>query len=98
LAGKWFRSGISTMTPSHFEQSLNLNTTDEAEKNWIRARVLAGLGSRQYHGGNRSKARQYYDEALGLDPRMLNVRVKRLLLSLGGPGDQIWKWLKKDTL
>jgi glycosyltransferase involved in cell wall biosynthesis len=79
------------------ENSLRTNCISDTERNWIRARVFAGMASQYYWRGERILAKQFYIDSLKMDPWMMNVYTKRLLLSLGEPGDFIWKWLKACT-
>jgi glycosyltransferase involved in cell wall biosynthesis len=94
LLGQWYRSGTRTMSMEEFEASLARNKATEAEKRWIRARALAGFASGMFLRGERSQARRLFHDALGVDPWMLDVQIKRLLLRSGFVGEYLWKGLK----
>ena len=91
LTSKQYRASTSTVTMAQFEDSLCRNTTSEAERHWIRGRVFAGMADMLYHRGDLSRARECYRAATKYDPWMLKVQVKKLLLSLGRPGE----WLRE---
>jgi glycosyltransferase involved in cell wall biosynthesis len=74
------------LTVEQFEESLCRNTASERERNWVRARVYAGIGDRYYWRGELPLARQFYVAGLRKDPWMPKAFAKRLLLSLGNPG------------
>jgi hypothetical protein len=76
-----------------FENSLRGNTLTDTELNFVRARVFAGMGNEYYWQGERLLAFQFYKGALKKDPRMMKVVAKRFLISLGGPGDSLRKWI-----
>ena len=76
------------------ENSLRSNCINEWERNWIRARVFAGMASRYYWRGECILAKQFYSDSLKMNPWMMKIHAKRLLLLLGGPGEFIWKWKK----
>ena len=42
----------------------------------------------------RRLAAQFYKAALRKNPRLVSVYVKDIALSLGSPGDYVWKWVK----
>jgi glycosyltransferase involved in cell wall biosynthesis len=90
------RYGMSTpsLTLDQFEASLARNAGSEAERNWVRARVLGELGNSYYWRGDHSRARQLYRDALQQDPWMTKILAKQLLLSSGGMGDLVRKWLR----
>ncbi len=89
LMTKQFRSGVSTVTMTQFEESLCRNTTSERERNWVRGRVLAEMGAKHHERGNVASTREYYGRATDVDSWLIKVQVKKLLLSLGKPGDYL---------
>jgi glycosyltransferase involved in cell wall biosynthesis len=94
LVSERYRMSRPSLSLEQFEHSLLRHTEIEKERNWIRARVLAGMASEYFWQGDRLQANQLYKDSLKMDPWMMNVYAKRLLLSLGGTGDFVWKWLK----
>ncbi len=87
LASKYYRSSTSTMTAGQFEESLCRSTDNEADRNWIRARVSEAMGDKFFWRGDLVAARELYLRALQKDWRMVKVRLKLLLLLLGTPGN-----------
>lgn len=87
IASKRYRTSTSSMTLEQFDESLCRNTSDEPEREWVRARVYAGVADKYYWQGDLTAARQSYSLALGKDPWMMKVWMKRLLLTLGGVGN-----------
>jgi hypothetical protein len=81
------RYGTTKMTLAQFEESLCRNTPSEAERNWVRARVYAGIGDQFYWAGNPGLARRFYLDGLQKDPWMLQALAKWVLLLLGNVGD-----------
>ncbi len=98
LTSKQYRSSTSTVTMAQFEDSLCKNSANEPERNWIRARVFAGMGDMLYHRENLSWAGKCYGEAAHFDPWMIRVHAKRILLSLGKPGALLRQGLKRFFL
>jgi hypothetical protein len=98
LTSKQYRSSTSTITMAQFEESLCEIASSEKERNWIRARVFAGMADMHYHRGGFASAGKCYDAATKFDPWLVKVRLKRFLLSLGKPGDYLRKSLKKIWL
>jgi glycosyltransferase involved in cell wall biosynthesis len=94
LTTKQYRSSASTITIAQFEESLCQSTSDEVERNWIRCRVFAELGARHDHAGDIAAASKYYQVATHLDPWMIKVQLKKLLLSLGKPGHYLGRSLR----
>jgi glycosyltransferase involved in cell wall biosynthesis len=92
------RYGMSkpALTLQEFEYSLRRNSPNETERAWLRARVYAGIGNEYYWQGERLLAKQFYKGALHSDPWITKVHAKRLLLSLGGPGDAFRRWWLKN--
>ena len=95
LTTKQYRSSTSTITMAQFEGSLCKSTSDEVERNWIRRRVFAELGARHDHRGDLAAANKYYRAATQLDPWMIKVQLKKLLLSLGKPGHYLARSLRQ---
>jgi len=93
IATKRYGMSEPALTLQEFEYSLRRNSTSETERAWLRARVYAGIGNEYYWQGERLLAKQFYERALNADPWMPKVHAKRLLLSLGGPGDALRRWL-----
>ena len=77
-----------------FEESLCRNTPSETERNWVRARVYAGIGDEYYWQGELPLARRFYLAGLQKDLTMAKVVVKLFLLLLGSPGDQLRRGLR----
>jgi glycosyltransferase involved in cell wall biosynthesis len=94
LVSKRYEMSRPSLSLEQFENSLLRNTENEKERNWLRARVFAEMASSYYWNGDRLLAKQYYNLSVKMDPWIMKVYVKRLLLSLGRPGDFIWKKLK----
>jgi glycosyltransferase involved in cell wall biosynthesis len=95
LMAKEYRSSTSTITMTQFEESLCKNTASEKERVRIRRRVFAEMGDRFYHRGDLASAREFYQAATHLDPWMMTVQLKKLLLSLGKPGDYLRRSLRR---
>jgi glycosyltransferase involved in cell wall biosynthesis len=83
------RVSTSAMSLDAFEDSLCHRTNDESERNWIRARVFAGMGDIFCFRGDRRGAGKFYLRALRKDPMMAKVYIKLILLSLGSPGNYV---------
>ena len=77
-----------------FEGSLYRNTSDEAERRWVRARLFASMANQYFWQGERPLAKRLYGDSLKMDPWMMDIYAKQLLLLLGAPGEFIWKWMK----
>jgi glycosyltransferase involved in cell wall biosynthesis len=84
-----YRTSGSFMTLEQFEESLCRNTASEMERNWVRARVYAGIGDRYYSRGELPLAKQFYLAGLQKDPCMAQVLAKWFFLLLGNPGDYV---------
>jgi glycosyltransferase involved in cell wall biosynthesis len=95
LTTKPYRSSSSTVTMAQFEESLSKNTPNEKERDWVRGRVFAEVADRLYHRGDVTSARKGYQAAMHFDPWMIKVHVKKLLLSLGKPGNYLRKSLRR---
>ncbi len=95
LTGKQYRSSVSTVTMAEFEESLCQNSSSQRERQWLRGRVLAGMGDRYYDRGEFSSAKKYYQAAAGYDRRMIGARVKKMLLSLGKPGNYLRRTVQR---
>lgn len=87
-----FKTSQSVMTLDDFERSLTQFASSEREKQWLRARARAAFADRQYWQGEAIKAKLEYLRALKLDPWMLMVWAKWVLLSTGKIGDAIRHW------
>jgi len=89
----WDRFGMSTpiLNLEKFEESLRRYCGSERERDEIRARVFAALGSRHDVRGEALEAGRLYKAALEKDPWMLKVQVKRALLALGPAGAVVRK-------
>jgi glycosyltransferase involved in cell wall biosynthesis len=85
-AAKRFGMARPVFTLDQLEASLARNTSSENERNWIRARVYAAMGSEFYWQGDMASAKRFYDEALAMSPWMVETVAKRILLSLGASG------------
>ena len=94
LVGKQYRSSVSKISAEDFEDSLCRNTSDEAERAWMRAHTLAAVGDQLFDRGDRAAARHAVRQATKQDPWMLKAQLKRLLLSLGAPGDFLRRLLQ----
>jgi glycosyltransferase involved in cell wall biosynthesis len=86
LASERYRHSRFFMSFEQFEESLQLNTRSNAERNRIRARVYAGVANEHYWRGELAPAREFYQAALKTDPSMASASLKLLLLSLGKRG------------
>jgi glycosyltransferase involved in cell wall biosynthesis len=91
IATKRYGMSKPSLTFAQFEESLCRHTASEAERERVRARVDAGVGNEYYWQRETGLARKYYQSALKRNPWMLTVYAKRLLLSLGKPGDYVRK-------
>jgi len=94
LTGKEYRAGKSTITNEMFEDSLCWNTTDERERAWVRSRTYTEVGDHYFAIGDYAGAKRFYRQALELDSWMVKTQVKRLLLSLGKPGEIVRRRLR----
>jgi glycosyltransferase involved in cell wall biosynthesis len=82
------------LTLEGFEESLCRHTGIESERDWIRARVYAGIGDGYYWGGETGLAKQFYLSSWQKNPRMVTALAKWLLLSVGKPGDDLRRGLR----
>ncbi|MBW0000518.1 MAG: glycosyltransferase [Verrucomicrobia bacterium] len=89
LASERYRGSGSFMNLEQFEESLSRNTSDETERDHVRARVYDGIGSQCYWRGELTLAREFYQAALEKDPWMVSAYIKKLLLGLGKQGDYL---------
>jgi glycosyltransferase involved in cell wall biosynthesis len=92
IAARRYKSATSRMTIDQFEESLRNSTSDEKERNFVRARVYARVADLYYWRGEESLARQFYPLALRRDPWMPTVWAKRLLMAAGTVGD----WIRRS--
>ena len=88
------QSSTSSISMDQFEESLCQSSESEQERNWIRARVFAGMADTLCLRGDLSSARKFYLAGLRKDPRMANVYAKLLLLLLGKRGDYVLTLLR----
>ena len=96
LTTKQYRSASSTITMEQFEDSLSRNTSDVKEQEWIRVRVLAEMADQHQSRGDLASAMKLYRAATDSNPWMIDVQVKKILLSLGKPGDYLRRSLQKN--
>ena len=96
LTTKQYRSSASTITMAQFEESLCAHTASEKERDYVRARVFGQVADRHYHRGDTGSAQKFYKVAARLDPWMIKVQAKKLLLSLGRLGDYLRRILRKS--
>jgi glycosyltransferase involved in cell wall biosynthesis len=96
VATKRYGMSKPALTLQEFEYSLRRNSASETERAWLRARVYAGIGNEYYWQGERLLAKQFYMGALHSDPWIAKVHAKRLLLSLGRPGEAFRRWWLKN--
>jgi glycosyltransferase involved in cell wall biosynthesis len=89
IASRRYRTSKSRMTLGRFEQLLCRSTASETERNWVRARVYAGIASQCYWQGELPSAKRFYFAGLRKDPWMPKVLAKWFLLSLGNPGGYV---------
>jgi hypothetical protein len=97
IALQRYKMSRPSLDLKEFENSLCANSANETERHFVRARVLASLGNEYYWQGDRLLASQFYDSALKMDPRMMKIAAKRLLISFGGPGDYLRKWINSGS-
>ena len=91
---KLFDWAPSHMTLEKFEESLQRNTTQEADRAWIRAWVFMDLGDAYGSLGDSNLAREFYRRSHENNPWMAKLAAKRLLLALGRPGDSLRRMLR----
>jgi glycosyltransferase involved in cell wall biosynthesis len=91
IATKRYGMSEPSLTFEQFEDSLCRNTASESERERVRSRVYAAAGNEYYWQGDTLSAKALYRSALSKDLWMGSVYVKRLLLSLGRPGDYLRK-------
>jgi glycosyltransferase involved in cell wall biosynthesis len=89
-----YRTSNWSMTLEQFEESLCRNIASESERNWVRARVYAGIADGCHRRGELPLAKQFYWAGLRKKPGMPKVLAKWLLLSLGKSGDYLWSILR----
>jgi glycosyltransferase involved in cell wall biosynthesis len=95
IGAKLYPTSRSYMGFTQFEESLCQNTANETERNWVRARVYAGIADRYYCRGEVSLARRFYFAGLQKDPWMLKTIVKRLLLLFGNLGNYLRRSIRR---
>jgi glycosyltransferase involved in cell wall biosynthesis len=94
IASKRYEMLRPALNLKQFEDSLCSNAANETERNFIRARVFAGIADGCYGRGELALAKQFYVASLRKDPRMPKVLAKWFLLSLGKSGDYVWSILR----
>jgi glycosyltransferase involved in cell wall biosynthesis len=94
LVSECYEMSKPSSSIEQFKSSLLENTESEKERNWVWARVFEEIANGYYWQGQRFLAKKFYNNALKMDPLMISVYGKKFLLSIGNPGDYIWKWLK----
>lgn len=97
IVKKRYGASQPSLTLEQFENSLSQKSTSEEEREWVRARVYAGIGNEYYWQGEHRLAKQYYKSSMKIDPWMMKVYAKRLLLSFGSSGDIFRKWLRNAS-
>jgi glycosyltransferase involved in cell wall biosynthesis len=97
LVGKEYRSSKSTITTEMFEESLCWNTKKEDERVWLRSRTFSKVADLRFEHGDGAGARRFYRQALEQDPWMAKTQIKRLLLSLGKPGEMMRRGLQSGA-
>jgi glycosyltransferase involved in cell wall biosynthesis len=95
LAGRKYRSATSTVTMAQFEESLCRHTATEKERQWVRARVFAEMAAIFQARGDVASASDWYDAATRIDRRLMKVQAKKVLLSLGKPGEYLRRSLQR---
>jgi glycosyltransferase involved in cell wall biosynthesis len=87
------RYGMSgpSLTLEEFELSLCNQTSTESERTYIRAKTYALMGNEYFWEDKLQAAWEYYLKGLKLNPSMLPIYLKLLLLSLGKPGAMLRK-------
>jgi hypothetical protein len=91
MASDRYRHSSWFMNFARFEESLSAHAATESDREYLRARVFMSIANEYYWAGDYKLARQFYTAALGKDPSLMTVRIKRLLLSLGRPGRYVRK-------
>ncbi len=94
LASREFRASEALLTLGEVEQSIRNNCSRERERRLVRAHLFREMADQFYWQGDLLQARQFYNDALNIDPWMMKAQARRILLSLGGPGDFLWKRIK----
>ncbi|ULA58175.1 MAG: Glycosyl transferase family 2 [Nitrospira sp.] len=83
----------AVMTLQEFEESLWRNITDESERNLVRALAYVDMGNEYYFAGYSALAKELYEASLRINPLMVSVHIKKILLSLGTTGDYLRRML-----
>ena len=91
IATKRYGMSNPALTLEQFEESLSRHTSNQSERERVRAGVYAGVGNEYYWQAETALAKEFYDRALEKDPWMPAVRIKRLLLAFGKSGDYVRK-------
>ena len=93
IASERYRTSSYSMNFKLVEESLRRNTTGQTEREWILARVYASVGNEYYWQGEMALAKNFYERALKREPWMVDVQIKKLLLSFGRQADYVRKML-----
>lgn len=89
-----FRRTMPVLSRDQFEDSLCQYTSDEGERDWVRAYVYSAIGDYGYRQGDLESARHFYEAALAKNPHMARTLVKRALLSLGPLGSRLRRFAR----
>ena len=89
VANNRYRSASVGMSLEEFEESLCRHTFQEAERDYVRARVHSFMADHHYWQGDYSRARQQYAAALAKDFWLPKVWAKWMLLSSGKAGNAL---------
>lgn len=89
IVGERYRDSSYFLNYQLLEDSLRRNSEDESERDWIRTCVFGKMGNECFWQGDAVSAKKFYQMALERGPWTVSVGIKRLLLSLGKPGDLI---------
>jgi len=93
IASKRYAMSQPSSTLDQLEESLTRHCPNAQERRKVRALVYSGIASEYYWQGDSALAETFSRAALKENPLMLDVRFKKLLLSLGKPGDFVRKTL-----
>ena len=93
------RYGMSTpaIDMEDFQRSVSANAANEAERDLLVALTFAAMGSEHFLQGRRPLAKEFFGRARQKHPWLMKIWAKSFLLSLGRPGDFLWRWLKGET-
>jgi glycosyltransferase involved in cell wall biosynthesis len=94
IATKRYKSASPSMTLEQFEESLRKSTSDDKERNFVRARVYAKVADLYYWQNEHKLARKFYSLAVRTDPWIPAVWAKRVLLAAGDAGG----WIRRGRV